>query len=610
MATSFSLPVFLRGYLGCLLVSGALGHPILLRASDPVQGEANYQMLCAHCHGATGVTVGASVYRLSSIAAGRRPHGGGTQPFGDFQQSDLENVSAFLSGEGFQDFQISGSVTDEFGNPVPGVTVTVSSTYLNYDPRITETDADGVFLVSGFPAGDHWVELSAAGMRFSPARESIVIDGRFGSGDGLEYRMYRAGQPEPPPLRMVQRVSSTGDDFNDGRSWATAKLTIGEALRQLPEGGEVWLAEGTYYEPVVLRGKSLYGGFAGVELTREARDWVLHPTFLDGTPSILEAQGFFPDSLVVVDGADFNRTVLDGVTLQHAQAFSGAGIRLAFHPLATIQHCQILANIASDSGGAIYCSSSAEAEIRDNVIRGNSAGNGGALWVQPGGVIRLLANNLIDGNHALLASGVGCEGAIELAVNNTIVRNESELGSALTYGQGTGTNWNNIVAYNSSGVEDDALLSEWRHNAVFGNGAADWLGIAASEGDVTVDPLFVDITKDDFRLAHRSPCVDAGVELPPGRVSKDLAGASRRQRDGVDLGAFELPAPQLAAHRSGTALSLSWPIEEDGLRLERKADLEGADWIEVTGVSRGADGFSVQLPLSAQHGFFRLHSRQ
>lgn len=599
----------LRGYLVYLLAVGSLVRPLLVCASDPVQGESNYQMLCAHCHGASGVTVGASVYRLSAIAEGRRLHGGGRDPFGDFQRSDLENVSAFLSGEGFQDFQINGVVTDEFGNPVPGVTVTVTSTYLNYDPRVTETDADGAFLMNGFPAGDHSVELSAAGMLFSPAKELIIIDGRFGSGEGLEYRMYRPDQPEPPPLRMVQRVSSTGDDSNDGRSWATAKLTIGEALRQLPEGGEVWLAEGTYYEPVALRGRSLYGGFAGDELLRSQRNGALHPTIIDGTPAILEAAGFFADSLVVVEGLDFHRSVLDGVTLQNAQAFNGAGIRLGFRALATIQHCHILANTASDSGGAIYCSSSSEAEIRENVIRGNSAANGGGLWVQPGGTVGLLANNLIDGNHAQLSSGVGCDGSIEMAVNNTIVRNESELGSALTYGQGLGTNWNNIVAYNSSGVEDDALLSEWRHNAVFGNATADWLGVAAAAGDVVADPLFVDIANDDFQLRPHSPCVDAGVELPPDLLSLDLSGAMRRQRDGLDLGAFELPAPRLGVHRSGTTLSLTWPGDEDGLRLERRADLEGAAWTEVAGVARGADGFSVQLPLSALRGFFRLHSR-
>lgn len=599
----------LRRHVECLVVVGVLGIPLLLQASDPAQGESNYQMLCAHCHGATGVTVGASLYRLSAIAAGRRSHGGGTQPFGDFQPSDLEDVSAFLSGEGFQDFQISGTVTDELGGPVPGVTVTVTSSYLNYEPHTTETDADGAFAMNGFPAGDHSVELSAAGMLFSPTRESIIIDGRFGSGEGLEYRMYRPGQPEPPPLRMVQRVSPAGDDFNDGRTWATAKLTIGEALRQLPEGGEVWLTEGTYYEPVVLRGRSLYGGFAGDELRRDQRDWIRHPTFIDGTPGILEAAGFFADSLVVVDGADFNRSVLDGVTLQNAQAFNGAGIRLGFHPLATIQHCQIVANTASDFGGAIYCSSGAEVDILGNLIRGNSAASGGGVWVQPGGVIHLLANNLIDANHAQTASGVGCDGLIELAANNTFVRNESELGSALTYGQGVGTNWNNIVAYNSSGVEDDPSLSEWRHNAVFGNGAADWLGTAPAEGDVLSDPLFVDISLDDFRLAAHSPCVDAGVDLPLDLVPGDLAGQPRRQRDGVDMGALELPAPRLSVTRSGTALSLAWPGEEDGLRLERRTDLEGAAWTEVTGVSRGADGFSVHLPLSEGHVFFRLHSR-
>ena len=44
---------------------------VSLRAVDPLLGEPLFQDRCANCHGGGGITMGASVERLRSIAAGR-----------------------------------------------------------------------------------------------------------------------------------------------------------------------------------------------------------------------------------------------------------------------------------------------------------------------------------------------------------------------------------------------------------------------------------------------------------------------------------------------------------------------------------------------------------
>lgn len=578
-------------------------------AADVALGAEIFDRDCFRCHGPTGVTMGGSLTRLSAIAAGRRPHGGGTAPFAGLSSNDLAALSAFLSSLGFQEFLISGRVTDVQGAPVPGVTVQVACPYLDYPPRVGVTDGDGSFLFEGFPNGDHRVELSAEQMRFSPAFEKLILDGQFGRGEGLEYTMYRSGDIEPPPPRMVQRVSPSGDDLNDGRSWASAKYTISEALRQLPEGGEVWLAAGTYYEPVSLTARSLYGGFIGTETNRAQRDWRKNITILDGTPAILESLGYFADSLMVLEGVDFEQSVVDGLTLQNARALSGGALFLGYRALTTIQHCTLLNNTALEAGGGILCSSTAEATIRQNVLEGNASAYGGALQIQAGGIVHLLANNLFSHNHGQLVAGIACDGEIRLAAHNTLVHNQSDSGGTLAYLQGTGTNLNNIFAFNSSGVEDEVGTAQWTHNAVFGNGGMDWLGVAPQEEDVSADPLFVDAAAHDFHLQAGSPCENRGLIDVRLTDEADLEDHHRFPLSGVDLGAYEREEIRLAIQRRDHDLVLSWSTTDAGWLLQESRDLQTPRWLEVSGVHVEQGIHSVVVPIEAVADFYRLRQR-
>ena len=122
--------------------------------------------------------------------------------------------------------------------------------------------------------------------------------------------------PTPSPISGVICVSLAGNDANDGSSWAKAKLTVQAGITAAARlGGEVWVAQGTYQEHLSLpTSVALYGGFAGTEATRGARDWQAHPVIIDG-----QNQG------IVLGFTQYLTTTVDGFTLQNGMQGLVAG---------------------------------------------------------------------------------------------------------------------------------------------------------------------------------------------------------------------------------------------------------------------------------------------
>ncbi|MCX6376151.1 MAG: C10 family peptidase, partial [Armatimonadetes bacterium] len=96
---------------------------------------------------------------------------------------------------------------------------------------------------------------------------------------------------------------------HDGQTWPTAFTGIQEALNAADVGDEVWVAEGTYDEAIVLKpGVALYGGFAGTELSRIRRDprssiTIIRPVW-DGDSERNAAVRILPgaDAMTRIDG--------------------------------------------------------------------------------------------------------------------------------------------------------------------------------------------------------------------------------------------------------------------------------------------------------------------
>ncbi|HPO10958.1 MAG TPA: hypothetical protein PLZ55_19925, partial [bacterium] len=137
-------------------------------------------------------------------------------------------------------------------------------------------------------------------------------------------------------------VSLNASGNGSGTSWENACTSISKALISSVTNDEIWVAVGRYMEGVEMKpGVSIYGGFAGIEERRQARDWEANETIIDATGS----------SEVGVTGADDG--ILDGFTVTGAYG----GI-YCDGSSPTINNCRIAGNTTPASvtgGGGVDC---------------------------------------------------------------------------------------------------------------------------------------------------------------------------------------------------------------------------------------------------------------
>src|SRR5262245_42136671 len=106
--------------------------------------------------------------------------------------------------------------------------------------------------------------------------------------------------PLPAVSGRVLRVDDDAAPGGDGSSWASAIDDLQIALGAAQAGDEIWVAEGRYRPSAsdpnssffLPDGVALYGGFAGTETDRDARDPAAHVALLDGDLAGDDLPGF------------------------------------------------------------------------------------------------------------------------------------------------------------------------------------------------------------------------------------------------------------------------------------------------------------------------------
>ncbi len=211
-----------------------------------------------------------------------------------------------------------------------------------------------------------------------------------------------------------------------------------------------------------------------------------------------------------------------------------------------------ITNGTANDGGGIYCHSSS-GTIRNNIIKENGIGGGfgygGGIYSRNSRL--LIKDNYISSNYANADEGTGGSAIFcrydtgTVIINNTIVENTitsiwgSDGGAILIYSSDSITVMNNTISMNfggglkigSSNVEVlnniirentfyEIDISGGDVNVTYCDVRGGWPG----EGNIGLDPLFVDFENGNYQVCAQSPCIDAGDPdiLDPDGTRSDI----------------------------------------------------------------------------------------
>lgn len=259
-------------------------------------------------------------------------------------------------------------------------------------------------------------------------------------------------------------------------------------------------------------------------------------------------------------------------------ATDGGGV-YSFGSSVIFRNLVIDANTTSNDGAGFFAYSGTPALDRIALI-GNSANHfGGGIAITQDATV-VATNMLIHHNTASLGGGAlwqGYNSASVTFVNSTIVENAvtgSTTGGALFVTNGTTFTGNNLVLGNNSA---DAIITDGTSTTMINYSLVQ--GGFSGTGNISAVPTFEDpngaddiagTVDDDYSLASSSTGIDAGNNnaLPAG-LSVDYAGMPRRVNmlhvadtgagtaPVVDMGAFEVQAPELIVTKSVTPETLN-----------------------------------------------------
>jgi hypothetical protein len=369
-------------------------------------------------------------------------------------------------------------------------------------------------------------------------------------------------------------VKADASGANDGSSWDDAYTDLQSALGTSP-CTEIWVAAGTYAPASgtdraatfqMKSGVSIYGGFAGSEVSRDQRDWDANPTILSGdidandtvSPARNASQVVGDNSYHVVTASGTDSTaLLDGFIITAGKAdgsspddVGGGLVSSGGDP--TLANLRFSGNYASTSGGGMFLDGGSTITLSGAAFWGNSAG--GAASTDGGGGAYSNASNLtldnviFDGNTATSGYGGGLYtyGAGNLDANNaTFTGNTATLGGGMYVDATTVTIRNSILWNNGPDQASATGTVDIAYSLVQGGcpgplfNCSDLLSAAPEFADADGADTVAGTPDDDLRLLPASPAVDAGDNATCLPV--DFDGVSRPQGSNCDMGAYELP---------------------------------------------------------------------
>ena len=442
-------------------------------------------------------------------------------------------------------------------------------------------------------------------------------------------------------LPEILHVDASAAPGGSGSEWAGAMRSVCDAalFSEAVEGGitEVRVAQGEYRPDYgtgdrtmsfpLVNGVTLRGGFAGIgEPDPDVRDPSVYKSILTGDLAGDDEPGFVntdENSYAVVYAPDCDETaVIDGFHITGGNAngptvgfifggginndqgsptvrncvvhecsafIAGGGVANFYHGDPVFEGCLFKGNRITleginGIGGAVANFLLTTARFTSCRFEGNEAGQGGGVFVFDGNMF--FHNCAFTGNEAIWGGGIRSFDTIMWLSNCTLASNDATIGGAIN---GALTSHaivaNSIIWDNDSSVSGLSIVSY-----------SNIQGGETGEGNIDVDPNFVDAAAGDLRLAPGSPCIDAAdnAEVPEGLAS-DIDGAARFVDDAdtvdtgkpdcvhtmVDMGAHEFQTgfagmSVVCSSPTDGAIDARQPSEPDGTAAD------GWDSIELT----------------------------
>ena len=532
-------------------------------------------------------------------------------------------------------------------------------------------------------------------------------------------------------------VDSAASGAHNGSSWTDAYKDLQNALGSAGSGDEIWVVQGTYCPSItgtlterftVADGVGLYGGFAGGEVARSARDYVNNVTILSGD---LDKDGTLANNSYTVVYTIWvsSSTVIDGFTITGGNAddpvgsnptpnrsgggFYNDGFSNPSHP--TVKNCIFDNNNAGAFGGAVYNNGNCISDYENCVFKNNTAFGGGAIY-NAGAFLKncspVLKKCNFENNYGSSVAGavyndgnigessptfksclftlnhtdstavtyggaiynLGKSGKSNPTFYNCIFNTNTTFAGGAVYSLGqlgesnptliNCTFYKNIAAFNggalyaNAGGSSSGVSNMNVNNCIFKKNRAgpsggdifrnnygcisidysivdkpDRAALSVGSGKAvvcganmyydTVDPMFEDVSSNDFRLKSTSAAIDVGENTPIDTVgiTEDIASNTRIDNSIIDLGAYEYqsaPLPIELADFSATLeeakVQLSWitlsETNNDYFVIERSVDgLSFDEILQVKGAGTSLNSHQYfEQDLQPLHGnnYYRL----
>jgi len=182
--------------------------------------------------------------------------------------------------------------------------------------------------------------------------------------------------------------------------------------------------------------------------------------------------------------------------------------------------------------------------------------------------------------------------------NCTIVDNSWGFTNYSKVNPGSPTGGGHTIAWNNILWDNGVTISMWNAGTLTADhcnfGDTNWPG----EGNVNLDPQFVNAALRDYRLGPNSPCRGTG-------------------RNGVDMGVrFPVGAPMAASHPSFESIHMSdtevilrfWADNEKSYNVEAASSLSAPIWTQVTSMPAPAlpKLIEISIPLLGATRFYRI----